>query len=690
MNIECLKDIINDRLAIHIDASDINSWNLNTGFTSISLTKWGDAKSDNIVLKDFGLTAYDNGRVDSKLSGFTLTPSDLKTTLYRVGYNDSTGGTFYDLYSMSGVTSGSSVGNYFELNGGYLQGFFKLQGENYEVAPPRFGEGVTIENIIRIDSGSSGIFYLMGARAEDKYNPFFSGETELITDTVVEQIRSGVVGRSTYLTSEVTSFSGVTTSEGNYLNAYIDETVKKKAFSDFANSTDQIPTEQPNDSIYDNIISFELTSDKRIGLKRVTSDGIIDFKKSPEVITATGWTIITQVFTPNKIITDKEELKCLPRRKGNLSFYVNGRKFWDLINIDEYYFSDFKNKKEKVIGVPYNISWGGGSFGLKHSWHYDLNTYNLYSGDTQQYINDNYSIVENPLFDDTCDVIPPIDSGNTIILLENNTEFIEKDLCNSLSGTPITVMEATYSGLTGQSLNQYFIKFNNPIELLSNRDYDFSVEIFDTGIFQNSFTGESSISLVVYGSTDLESITNVVYKTPITINDLNLNAKYPIRENEYQYFDEDSKLLINGQTGYPVINNYNLSLIKEQSKNLVITSENEWHTLKNKIRSENNSGKQQFNVGILLESNESITEEGKLYIKNFKYVGSDVLNQDISKNNLSVEQNFNSSYIGGIQKLRLYDIAFNSQEVLANARIESINNPNYGMIIRKGGRLINK
>ena len=30
MNLDCLNDIISDRLAIHIDASDINSWNLNS------------------------------------------------------------------------------------------------------------------------------------------------------------------------------------------------------------------------------------------------------------------------------------------------------------------------------------------------------------------------------------------------------------------------------------------------------------------------------------------------------------------------------------------------------------------------------------------------------------------------------------------------------------------------------------
>src|SRR5690606_31984690 len=86
MNLECLNGIITNRLAIHIDVSNINSWNLNTGFTSVSLTKWANAKSENLNLIDFGLTAFDNGRVRNMYDGLVITPSDTKLTLYRVGY----------------------------------------------------------------------------------------------------------------------------------------------------------------------------------------------------------------------------------------------------------------------------------------------------------------------------------------------------------------------------------------------------------------------------------------------------------------------------------------------------------------------------------------------------------------------------------------------------------------------------
>ena len=131
MNLNCLKNnIITDGLAIQIDLTDLNSWNLNTGFTSISLSEWTNAVSDNLDLYDFGLTAYDNGRVDRMYSGETFTPNDTKLTLYRVGYNTGQtayeGETVYTGLDMTGVTTGDT-GNFFMLDGGYLQGFFKLE-----------------------------------------------------------------------------------------------------------------------------------------------------------------------------------------------------------------------------------------------------------------------------------------------------------------------------------------------------------------------------------------------------------------------------------------------------------------------------------------------------------------------------------------------------------------------------------
>ena len=260
MNLECLNDIITDNLAIHIDLTDLDSWDLNSGLTSYSLTKWVGATSDNLDLVDFGLTGFDNGRTDEMWSGISFTPSDTLFSMYRVGYNvvenpttgETTGVTVTTEYlPMSGITTGST-GNYFELAGGYLQGFFKLDGYNYELLPPRYNFGITVETLVYLYPDSQGIFYLMGARAEDKYNPFFSGETAT----------GGTSGN-------ITSVSGVTTSEDNYLDAIMPETINTKAF--------RSPEDQGTTTIYkevpasantsNNVIAFEITQDKKLAYK---------------------------------------------------------------------------------------------------------------------------------------------------------------------------------------------------------------------------------------------------------------------------------------------------------------------------------------------------------------------------------------------------------------------------------------
>ena len=64
MSLECLRGIITNNLALQLDLTNLKSWDLNTGLTVTSLTKWSGAISDNISLMDFGLTAFDNARMN--------------------------------------------------------------------------------------------------------------------------------------------------------------------------------------------------------------------------------------------------------------------------------------------------------------------------------------------------------------------------------------------------------------------------------------------------------------------------------------------------------------------------------------------------------------------------------------------------------------------------------------------------
>jgi len=392
MNLICSNNIVTDHLAINIDLTNTKSWlNNNSGLTIGSITKWNNAVSSDLHLLDFGLTGFDNGLLSSMNTELTLTQNNTKLVLNRVGYNTETGGTFYSGYTITPYT-GTSVGNYFNLTGGYLQGFFKLENYKYEILPPRYNNGITIETIIEILPQSEGIFFFMGTRAEDKYSPYFSGETIITGSTMI--FYGGKSSGYTY------QYSGITTSEGNYLVSFDEKDVNKTSFS----RPEEMDTVVFNDiiqnkNIGNNIISFEITYNKKLRYKYANTDGILIQNDSPNTISKTGWTIIDIVYKPYSIIDNynPDLYECYKRRKGDLIFYINGRLFWKISDFDEFYFKGIMTDKEKQLGVPYNIGWGGGSFGLKHSWHFNhLNRNEIIQDETkdnlfvEKYFNSTY------------------------------------------------------------------------------------------------------------------------------------------------------------------------------------------------------------------------------------------------------------------------------------------------------------
>jgi hypothetical protein len=630
-DLSCLNTIIPDNLAAHIDLTSLKSWDLNTGFTSVSLTKWSAGFSSDIFLYDFGLTGFDNGRVNEMTDSIFLTPNDNKLKLYRVGYNNATGGSYYDTYRIIGITgsNNTSVGNYFKLNGGYLQGFFKLKNYDFQVLPARYGKGITIETLIKIEpeSFNDGYFLFMGARAEDKYIPPFSGECIQYTANSLVTIDGS---RGSYEVSKNTQeFSGVTTSLSNFLNSTTIVEQAKKAINDEIH-TEEIEIENLTDDTYNNVIGFYLSSDKKIGYSKIDSKGIIQKEESTYGIPKTGWTIITIQFKPYDIITNPDNLICDPIRKGDLNIFVNGRLFWKIKEFDEFYFRGFKNNKEKQLGVPYNISWGGGSFGLKNSWHWDLNKRVLFDENSQAEIATGYTFINNPNV--VLDCPPPPVSGYTqyVTITGDNTTFQNVDPCAPFTVTPNTVLGVIHSGTTGTTTYEYFIEYANDLDLISNRDYTFKVNFYDAGIFKLYSTGLTG--LFFHGNVDIHILEETEYIT---------NQALP-----YQWFE-----------------------------------------MVYKIRLQENSNKQKIRVGFYVQSDMPLNEGFKFYFDKFTFVGSDKLIQNEIHLNKQIEKIYSKSFSGGIQKLRVYDNALSIQEILHNALIES-KNKQYNLIVSKGGRII--
>lgn len=615
---KCKNEINQDGLLVNIDLTDINSWDLNPDLKSISLDSWNESIVSEITLCDYGLTMVDVGKSIDMNETKTI---DFKPYLsfepisYNILSGNTSGNTLVNVESsISGVT-GSSIGNYFQLSGGYLNTYFKLQEYDYKILPTRYNNGFTIENKIQITPNSNGMFFYMGTRAEDKYNPYFSGETYSYIEETEESVRTGNMGEQSTIIVEELVYDGVKTSAKDLLYSLKDDVEKKKAFNDFADSTNDILVDVPQlDNIKSNALGFFITNDKKIGYKYVNEKGLISSDESKNKISYdiinSGWTTISITFKPYLTysdLNDENEL-CYESRIGDLIIYVGGRKFWKIESFDEFYFKPIRNNREKAIGVPYNLSWGGGTYGLDYSYHYDVNKSIVYLENDLNYVNDKFTIKN---FENSC--------TSNVILDVDSTTFIDDD------DKFINVLDLAHTGDTGTTCNSYYFEFNDNYELYPNRKYRISAKVSKDYAFQEY--SDYTISIVPFGDDDL-----IVH-----------DSKF-INQNDID----------------------------------------EWNEMYIDIEINNNCEKQIIMFGINIESDKVLSDDFNVYFDEIIMEGSDNINTDNEKNNLTIAKNFNSSYIGGLQKLRIYDRALNSREVLMNASIDNnINN-------RIGGRIIHR
>lgn len=172
--------------------------------TIYSLSTWGNAVNTGYTISTIGLTGIDNGLITfDKQSGDTTNQTLLSaltaTTLVitsgdtRLILNPVTGMTDNYIYPLETIIdTGSTVGNYSKLCGGFYQGYYKLDGTNYEVLPNRVPKSWTAEVWLRKPcsesctgttgttlnddySGNTGFFLYFGTRAENKFWNVFEG-----------------------------------------------------------------------------------------------------------------------------------------------------------------------------------------------------------------------------------------------------------------------------------------------------------------------------------------------------------------------------------------------------------------------------------------------------------------------------------------------------------------------------------
>jgi hypothetical protein len=127
--------------------------------------------------------------------------------------------------------------------------------------------------------------------------------------------------------------------------------------------------------IENNVIAFKFDKIGRIGYRKINQNRKIEQEYSEEQAVYKGWNHIVITFKPDSIDSNYENIddECLLTnpRNGTLSIFINGKEYFKKNNFIEPLYNPLPIDKSKQIGVPYNLSWGGGSVGLKNSYNFN-------------------------------------------------------------------------------------------------------------------------------------------------------------------------------------------------------------------------------------------------------------------------------------------------------------------------------
>ena len=384
------------------------------------------------------------------VTGYTQSPNEV--------FSGRPKNTLYNIVSKTGNT----VGYYQELYGGFYQGFYKLNGYDYEVFPERVNKGWSVEMMLKPRTtneylpftpieqylndaypSNAGTFFYFGTRAENKYYHNSSGSP---------QSDSGY----TRVTSELSCIESCACSDTGVTNANCIHVYPNSGFTTTHNigcncgcgSTEIVPLPEtdPKFDVLSSAMSLRFDGcpeNPSIAVKylKITGDCVttgscettgITFQTGytiTEVIsqpiydlcgfdcndtTEERWVMISAVFeryryledcdlgnlgglndlrvvttqssidnqsyklisppethlgsTPEpkvyKVRFDKKWFDELDYRLGTLKLYVNGYLLLVIEDFEEIIPRELNTEKEKQVGVPFNISFGGGTQGL--------------------------------------------------------------------------------------------------------------------------------------------------------------------------------------------------------------------------------------------------------------------------------------------------------------------------------------
>jgi hypothetical protein len=149
-----------------------------------------------------------------------------------------------------------------------------------------------------------------------------------------------------------------------------------RADRDFSGTTEPVTEIDKNADIVDNAIGFRIKDDGSIGYRLLTLSAncktveVVEEYSVSGAVTPNEWQRITVKWVNDDTYTECDLVNG-DRRRGKYKFYVNEYLIFTSKTLYEFVPRELDDFMEKQLGVPYNISVGGGTQGLLESITFD-------------------------------------------------------------------------------------------------------------------------------------------------------------------------------------------------------------------------------------------------------------------------------------------------------------------------------
>jgi hypothetical protein len=374
----------------------------------------GNKLNENSLIKNISLTGYDN---------FFIKPENaLPETIIdpEVEYQFYVGDSFC-LHEVSGYTKNIKYEiekrrDYIQLNGGFYQGFFKLLGYPVEFFPSRMRKGWTVNMLIHTSTGlttgttlnnvfnNSGFIFYLGTRAENKFSNLTNTEIiKLKDDYSFNFLDTNNLYTVGYFKLNGTPYTG-------YFNYHGGLPYSGRLFDPITSV--KLEYNDRYGDILDNAFGVRITPDGRIGYRTiyatdpcytgetenvsgVTNNSFIDFTtlcddftigkiitkyftveesytKKPIVnLTENNYLLVTVTFERDFSYDNSCQLKYGDYKKGTLSILLNGFTVYKNHDFNEIIPHELDVESKYQEGVPFSLSYGGGTQGLYEAVYLD-------------------------------------------------------------------------------------------------------------------------------------------------------------------------------------------------------------------------------------------------------------------------------------------------------------------------------